>query len=108
MPQTKKEDVVSDKKLHINIDLARNGCVVSACPLSEDEDGKVMHDYENEMAYVYDSIEEMVKELPSFISVLKEQSGLNSPNPTKHEADMGNKKEGEQDMPADDKEEEGY
>lgn len=83
---------VSTKKLRINIKLHRNGVTVEAHVPSRSEDGPT--DYEsNELSYVYKTIDEMVKELPSFISVLKEKAGVNSPNPTKHEADLGNSKE---------------
>lgn len=92
-----KEATVSPKKLRITIELARNGCTVTACPLKEDKEheGCYISDYNNEMEYVYPSIEQMAKELPGFISVLKEKSGLNSDNPTKNEEDMGNKKDSE-------------
>lgn len=92
---------VSEKKLEIRISLLKNGVTVSAYPLRkkkecscEDDCNHPMSsmDYDNELCYVYESIDKMVKELPAFISVLKEQSGLNPDNPTKHEADMGNKK----------------
>lgn len=83
---------VSTKKLRINIELHRNGVTVEARVPSKGEESPA--DYEsNELSYVYKTIDEMIKELPSFISVLKEKAGVNSPNPTKHEADMGNSKE---------------
>lgn len=87
---------ISDKKLRIEIELLRNGVMVSAHVPSKPSNGGTPVDYEsNELSYVYKTIDEMVKELPGFISVLKEKAGVNSDNPTKHEADMGNVKEEE-------------
>ena len=80
---------ISSKKLNINIELHRNGVTVSSYIPSRNSD----RPGGEELSYVYKTIDEMLKELPSFISVLKEKAGVNSQNPTKHEADMGNEKE---------------
>ena len=83
---------ISSKKLNIRIELHRNGVTVEAHIPGGNTDSP--GDYEsNELSYVYKTIDEMVKELPGFISVLKEKAGVNSPNPTKNEADLGNSKE---------------
>lgn len=89
MPNLTEKELVSKEKLSINIELHRNGVTVSAFVPQEDEDGPHMGE---EMSYVYQSIDEMVEELPGFISVLKKEAGQ-SDNPTANEADMGNSKE---------------
>lgn len=82
---------VSPKKVNIHIELHRNGVTVSAhVPRKKDDE------MGEELSYVYKTINEMIKELPSFISVLKEKMGLNSDNPTKNEPDFGNSKEEEE------------
>ncbi len=88
------EPTISDRKLCIRIELLSNGVTVSAHVPQKPSKTNEPVDWEaNELTYVYKTIEEMVKELPSFISVLKEKAGLNSSNPTKHEADLGNSQE---------------
>lgn len=84
-------DVVSPEKININFELHRNGVTVSAWVPNRDPDKRG-----KDFSYVYKTVEEAAKELPSFVSVLKEEMGLNSPNPTANEADLGNSKEEEE------------
>lgn len=90
MPNLKPSEVISEKNLDIRIELHRNGVTVSAWVPGKGEDMPG-----EEMSYVYKTIDEMVSELPGFISVLKKEAGMSSQNPTANEADMGNAKEEE-------------
>lgn len=56
------------KDINIRIKIAENGCIVTVCDYGMDyESGN------REKTYVYETLEEALKEVPSLVSVIKEE-----------------------------------